>query len=556
MKALLFLTTRSIKNGVKRAITTPRRLVSIVIFLGYYYLMFMRPAAGAQASASLRNVHLAAPPMEVLPAVIFGMFALLSLVMLVGVFSPLTGFRPADVDMLFATPVSPRMVLIFRIIRDFSVTLLTPLIMTLFAIRPASAGWSLLFRNMPHPEASSIALRMITVAWILMAMVWVSLTYAITLFTNRSDKQSDRNRKILGWTVGCVFGLVVLYIGYEYTQMQSARDYLNLADSPILRSVFFTASFATEMVMAPLTGDWAMGVLGVGGLVVLAAGAFYLALIQSGWMYDQAAAKGFSSIERRQLQQKGDMYAMVAYMAREGKLKPGKKTWIHRLKLKGPKALLWKDYFLQTRGMKFMVYLMMAIALFINIMPTLGSSFSRGGGYVILMMQGITVLMVTMSFAQTGFLEFIRRVDLQKPLPFSSGTSIFMEVLAKSLLGIVATWLSSLVLLILSPEHWQFLLAAIIGTPAFALMISSVTLMLTLLFPDIDDPSQRTLRGMLQLLSIVILATPGVIIVALAVSLGSPILLAMLPAAVMNLALTYLICNMSGSLYAGYNPSD
>jgi hypothetical protein len=201
LKALLFLTTRSIKNGLRRAITTPRRLISIVIFVAYYYWLFMRPAAGATASASLRNVQLSAPPLEVLQAVVFGMFALLSLVMLIGVFSPLTGFRPADVDVLFATPISPKLVLIFRIARDFSVTLLTPLIFAIFAFRPAVAGWNVLFRNMPHPEASSIALRMITVSWVLMAIVWVSLTYAITLFTNRSDRQSDRNRKILGWSV-------------------------------------------------------------------------------------------------------------------------------------------------------------------------------------------------------------------------------------------------------------------------------------------------------------------------------------------------------------------
>jgi hypothetical protein len=291
-------------------------------------------------------------------------------------------------------------------------------------------------------------------------------------------------------------------------------------------------------------------------LAGLAIGAFYLALVQSGWMYDQAAAKGFGSIERRQLQQKGDMYAMVAHMAREGKFKAGKKTWVHRLRLTGPKALLWKDFFLQTRGMKFMVYLMVVLALFINIMPSLAPSSSQASGMVMLLMQAVTVLMVTLSFAQTGFLEFIRRVDLQKPLPFAAGTSIFMEVVAKSFLGIAASWLSSIVLLILNPQLWQYVFAAVVGTPALALMISSITLMLTLLFPDIDDPSQRTLRGMLQLLAIIVLAAPGMFIAALSAGLGLSIILAVLPMAAINVGLTLIVCGLAGGLYAGYNPSE
>ena len=79
-------------------------------------------------------------------------------------------------------------------------------------------------------------------------------------------------------------------------------------------------------------------------------------------------------LDRHRMQQKGDMYGMVAALAREGKVKPGRKSWVHKLRLSGPRALLWKDYFMQTRGMKYMVILMFVFAMFMNVLPALVGS--------------------------------------------------------------------------------------------------------------------------------------------------------------------------------------
>lgn len=565
MTALLFLTTRSIKNGIRRALTTPRRLVSLVIFCAYYYWLFIRPSmSGRNPFMAAQQGQLPAPAIDVLHAVVFAIFVAMSLMLMIGMFTPLTGFRPADVDILFATPVSPKIVLVFRILRDYVATLMVPLLIVVLAFRPASAGWEALFKNMRYPEHSGLALRAMGVAWLMIALVWVCLAYAVTLYTNRSDLQSDRNRRTLSWTIGGLATLIIGYLIYSFTQLQSAREMIDLADSPVLRAFFFTATFASAFAMAPLTGSWSDGILGACGLIGLAAGAFLLAVRQSSWMYDQAAVRGFGSQERRALQQKGDMYGMVAAMAREGKIKAGRRTWIHSLRLVGPRALLWRDYFMQARGMRLMTVLVFTIALFMNVVPILLPSSPRPGRNILeegpavmfVFMQVLTNFMVTITFASTGFIETLRRVDLQKPLPFSPGTTVFMEVLSKSMLGVFASWIGALVVLVLRPEMWQFALGAMLATPAVSVVISSATFLLTLMFPDVDDPSQRGLRGLLQFVAIIVLLFPGVALAIGGFVLQVPPVLIAVPVAAVNVGVAVIVSGFAGNLYAVYNPSE
>ena len=43
MRALLYLFTRSIVNGIKRAFSSPKRLISVLVGLGYYVGLVPRP---------------------------------------------------------------------------------------------------------------------------------------------------------------------------------------------------------------------------------------------------------------------------------------------------------------------------------------------------------------------------------------------------------------------------------------------------------------------------------------------------------------------------------
>jgi hypothetical protein len=167
------------------------------------------------------------------------------------------------------------------------------------------------------------------------------------------------------------------------------------------------------------------------------------------------------------------------------------------------------------------------------------------------------VYMLAMASAQTGFIELLRRVDLQKPLPFTPAVTVFWEVLSKAVAPSVLGLISALVGVAFAPSAWAYALAGVLLTPALALILSAVVLLVIVLFPDIEDPTQRMFRGLMMLLGIALAVLPGGIVLLggiLAFDL-SPLIVA-IPVIAINVGLCFLLSSLAGNLYASYNPSE
>lgn len=561
-KPLLYLTFRSLVNGVKRALLTPRRLLTLIFVVGYYFLVFILPSFNRRGSSAdiPTGSRLEFPPLEMIDVFAFGLFSALSLVLLLGVMGYQGGFKPADVDVLFPTPIPPKIVLLFRIARDYLVTLIMPFFILLIGLRPARMGWESIFSNMPNPEYSGMAFRAMTASWLLMSMGWVTIGYAVSLYVSRSDVKSDRNRRTLTLLI---VGFVLLVSGFlmmGFRDAEDLNDIRELANSPLLRLAFLNATFATKLTLAPFYGSVGMALLGAGGLIGIVALGLVAAMAQSEWMYDQAAVKGFRSTRTRKMQQAGDFMGMAAERARDKRMRVRQDTSWHRLRWQGPLALLWKELFLQPRSMWGMLIFMSALALALSVLPAVvgpADTDGMGLGAFYLLMQASILFMITLALAQTGFLELLKRVDLQKPLPFTPATIVFYEILAKSLLGTILCWVGSILTVALNPSLFSFVLAGVVMAPFASLLLSAVICFFTVLFPDLDDASQRQFRGMLSMVGIIIVgffpASAFVLLFALA---HAPLLLAGLVASVIALALTLLIAGGSGLMYATFNPSE
>src|SRR5690348_15236021 len=136
MRPLFFLTFRSLINGLKRSVTSPKRLITTAAILMYYFWWFVRPLMGSSVGFRGTGVVYDFPALDLLDAIVFCGFAGLSLVLALGLFGYRSAFKPADVDVLFPTPVSPRTVLVFRIVRDYLGTLLIPLFLIAITWKP------------------------------------------------------------------------------------------------------------------------------------------------------------------------------------------------------------------------------------------------------------------------------------------------------------------------------------------------------------------------------------------------------------------------------------
>src|SRR5690242_5354621 len=124
MRPLFFLTSRTFVNGLRRSLTSPKRLITTLVIISYYFYWFVRPFMTSSVGFGHNHMPnqgpLEFPRLELLDSIVFIGFAGLSLILTLGLFGYRSGFgfKPADVDVLFPTPVSPRVVLMFRIVRD------------------------------------------------------------------------------------------------------------------------------------------------------------------------------------------------------------------------------------------------------------------------------------------------------------------------------------------------------------------------------------------------------------------------------------------------------
>lgn len=546
-------------NGVRRALTSPRRLLGLLFIVAYYFLFFIRPALGRNAPPPNPGVQLDFPPLDLVEAVLFGVFSALSLLLALGIFAYRGGFKPADVDVLFPTPISPKTVLVFRIVREYLGTLILPLFLVLVAFRPVATGWRQLFRNVPNPETAGLVGRAMSVSWILMALTWVAIAYAASLFVNRSDLQSDRNRRVLVWGTVGLFLVVAAYATWGLTRAASVREAIAFSHDPLLRGVFFTATCATAITMAPIQGDWVPAWIALGVLLGVMAVSLRVAFSQVGWMYDQAAARAFQQSESRTLGRRGDLMAIAANRAREGKIKVRKGGWWQRRRWRGAPALIWKEMLVQgrggTRSLIVLGFVMGAVAL----MPVFVGGqreLDRAGPVFSLSMLALGLLNVSMTASITGVMEMLRRVDVVKAMPFAPWRVVTFEVFAQSLYGIAVVWIPCFVLLALKPAWWSVLAGACVLSLGLSFLICSAVATVSLLFPDEDDATQTQFRRLMMLLGIVIACAPPVGAFIGLGALGVPWWLAALPALALAAGIAAAIVLFASGLYAGFNPSE
>jgi len=567
MKPLLFLTSRTIINGFKRALTHPSRLIGLLVasfgLLRYVFIPFRGERIQDFHIPGLdRANHLVShiDAVRILDAIVFALFALMTFFLAIGVLNARGGFRPADVDVLFPTPIEPKLVLVFRIVRDYLLTLLTPLFFIIVGFRPASAGIKSLQQAFSHPESIAMTLRYATATWLLVALCWVCINYAVSLFINRSDLASDRNKRIISWSVLALAAGVVGFISWELASSTTWQEAVTLSESPILRIVFFTSTLATWMIHGIVQGDPTLILAGFGGLVLIIAVSIRIAMTQASWMYDQAAVRGFDTVNTRKLQQQGDTIALITEQARRGKIKARRSRWISKINAPGAWAILWKESIITVRSSLAVVILLGLMSLSISIIPAIaGMNEMRQtsvGGYVFMAFQAFGVFVCSSALSQAGFIEMLRRVDVQKPLPFSFSTTVLFEVLAKSLPGTLTAWLGAVVVTVMQPVLWQYAVASIIAMPFIAVLVCSMTCLVTIVFPDFDDPSQRSFRGLINLVGITMSCGPGVLLFAGGVALGFSPILAALAVCILNAGVATIVTSLAGNQYAQFNPSE
>jgi len=559
-KTLWYLWSHQIVNGVKRAVSTPRRLISVLIGIGYYVGMFMRPWDHKTSKAIEgdlgKNLRLENTTID---HVVFILFMILSLFLSMGMFSFKNTFKQADVDVLFPTPISSRVVMFFRLFRDYAATLLFPFIILIFVYQPTVGFYNAVKKQ--DPMALNHMLRGGFIAWFLLAFSWISISYALSFYVAKNEKKSKQITQTIGWTNAAMFLAVMVYFAVRMNALPELQTLGNATTTWWVRGLMFMPTAATTIVMGGLEGSMLMILGGVAVFAVIIGGSLTYASRLSGWMYDQAATKGFQSQALRDYQRKGDYTAIVAERARQGKLgkaRIAKKVanWTFR---KGW-TLIYKEILIQSRiGFWMNLFFLVMIAGFgimFLVMPEGKNGKSVIGAPLYLAMTGFMAVNMSSIQSYSGFVETLRRVEVMKPLPLTSAQIAFFETTSKAAVAMLMSFVPFLVGFIYRPSLWQYHVAGMIGAPFVALTLVSAIFLVVVLFPDFEDPTQRSFRGIMQLIALVIVLGPTVGIFALLMSMGiSPVVPALLTASI-NVGLTALLTTIAGRFYADFNPNE
>lgn len=498
------------------------------------------------------------PPVSVIEAIVFGVFSLFTMLFVLGLFNTKAAFRSADVDVLFPTPIDPRTVLVVRVLRDIWVSLVMPLIFAVLLWRPAKFGWASLFSNIPNPKMANTVLQVALVAYFLSAIAWVWIGHAAALSFSKPDLKTDRLRTALSWIVALVYLGILATVFLRLRGVDSAKPFVDAAHWLDLRSAFFMATAATALTMAPLTNDWVMGLFGLAGLLGAIILAFSIARRNTAWLYEQAALRTAVTEQMVKISRSGDMMAMAVNRAQSGKIKAGKQGWLQSLTVKGPWAMVWKEALVMKRTSRWSTIMLTLISCAMSVVAVQIPVRRIGElpGIFLLVMQSMAVMGPAMGFAQAGFIESLRRIDLLKPIPFTSKTIVFFEVVCKAAGSWIAVAVGLVTALVLRASLWQYVLGGLILFPCLSLALSSVSLLLVLLLPDVEDPTQRGFRGLATMLGMIAVSGPPVVIFALLIAIKVPVALAALPTAVVFIAVTWLCAHLAGTTYENFNPAD
>lgn len=558
MRPLLFLSLSQLRNSVKRSLTSAKRLISLVVFIAYMYLVALRPFTQRNPAIPHSPLHLVFPPVDILVAASFALGLAVTLILFASVGVQRSGFRSADVDVLFPTPVDPRAVLVLRMVRENLVGLIFPLVFALIGGSTVGAQLRGIFTQTGVPRGAESTYTWLILGYVSVQAFWVAAGYAFTLWAYQDGRPKWCGR-LANWGFVAALTAIAIALGLIVRSPDlSAKLFLDAGLSGPLRALFPTATALSVIGTAALTGNYAgagVCLVGLWGGTLLM---MWLASKNVSWMYEQTALSVSAVESTRSAMRAGDMMAAFTQRAREGKLKKRRLPFIERLRWHGPLAVVWRDMIISLRTSLTSFLFFLVFGLVYTAVPALLGGREEG----ILTQAGLFVApfitwTTVFAYNRTGFLDLLRRVDVDKALPFSLVQLLIAHSALRNFLACLLGWTMLIVPVVVSSSNFHAAASVAIALPAFAFLISGCVLLFMLIFPDMEDPSQRMLRELLTMALMVLALTPGIVAGALVLLVAeSAFFAAALAASVTFVVVGALLFLACGELYAVHNPNE
>lgn len=494
----------------------------------------------------------------------FVLFSLASILMMAGLTAQTSVFKLADLDVLFPTPVSSKVILSLRMIRNTLSWLLLPIVVFLFTAGPTLATVNAL-RASPV-ENLGAATQIAFLCYLLMAGIFSFLSYGVSLWLSRPVRESDRNRKIIN-TVLLLLGLSpFLYFGIGFYLNPAPETIPNLASAPVVRALFPIAELSSQAIMAPVTGKplLALSLVVLVGLMVLA---FRFALSQSRYLYELAASTSAALGEMSDVAKTGNMAALQAIQARQGRIKAKNSKLLSQWQARGIWAFVWRDLVEKIRTRSWVLaalILMPSLMIYLTFWfvdsgiatPSTAGRTTRITQMSLLFSPAALIMMGTQTGQQVLF-NLLKRVDLLKPLPFNAYQLVMADVLSTLSFAVLCSLPAFLFTVIAGISQLPLILSCWILAWMLLAMNYSIGCIANLLFPDIEDATQSGIRSLVYLIGFMtLIILPIGAFVGLHVALKWHPFIALWPSAIMIAVVVFFGLQLAGRLYRNFDPRE
>jgi hypothetical protein len=570
-QVLWYLTLRVVVNSLRRAFANPLRAVLTTFVLAF----FLCGWGGALIGSLAENPARAQPDMlqpQRLMLRSIGLVVIIHWFYVVFTIIP-SVFRPAyalvqesDVHYLFTTPLKP--LALFRgmiLIRGLFGALFFLMLLAVYLLLFGGARLRLL-ATVQEPVAPAIALLGYPMMYLLVfstALLWSIALEAIEI-TGRSVRRLV-SRLLIGWAT-LSFALTAGYLVYlrrsldEFaflTALGEAVDWLpayvlllpvrGLADAAIVLYQGFTPAMGVSFAL------WLVGVLLANRLLVRYQGVLYevgASLARKG-----AAARA---------SQRDPLGTYLQRKAEAASAKPLRTLrWLERWTPRGALALLWRDLLITWRasgwGNLLMVALMAAVPVGLALLIHYTASPERDMRLALkiayAVAQALTAFFIAFG-AFYGFTDMLRRVEWQKPLPFSPRAVMVVESLPSVVFFAGSQLLAASVISLWFPSAWLFWLGSSVAATSWAIVLMMAMLSIALINPDPTDYTQRLLSGVLMVPALLLTGAPGAAIWLLGVGLQWNLWLMVGLSCLTNLFAALALTAFNGALYEKFSPID
>jgi hypothetical protein len=570
-RALGYLTLRVVVNSIRRAFANPLRAVLTTFVLAF----FLCGWGGALIGSLAENPARAQPDMlqpQRLMLRSIGLVVIIHWFYVVFTIIP-SVFRPAyalvqesDVHYLFTTPLKP--LALFRgmiLIRGLFGALFFLMLLAVYLLLFGGARLRLL-ATVQEPVAPAIALLCYPVLYLLVfstSLLW-SIALEAMEITGRSVR-SWVSRLLVGWAA-LSFALTAGYLVYlrcsldEFaflTALGEAVDWLpayvlllpvrGLADAAIVLYQGFTPAMSVSFAL------WLVGVLLANRALVC----YQDVLYEVGALLARKGAAARAS-------QRDPLGTYLQRKAEAASAKPLRTLrWLERWTPRGVWALLWRDLLITWRasgwGNLLMVALMAAVPVGLALLIHYTASPERDMRLALkiayAVVQAMTAFFISFG-AFYGFTDMLRRVEWQKPLPFSPRAVMVVESLPSVVFFAGSQLLAASVISLWFPSAWLFWLGSSVVATSWAIVLMMAMLAIALINPDPTDYTQRLLSGVLIVPALLLTGAPGAAIWLLGVGLQWNLWLMVGLACLTNLFAAFALTAFNGALYEKFSPID